>query len=89
MEVINWGILGASGFARKQTAPAIHMARNTRLYGVASRSGSADGFADYQPDLKVYGGYEAMLDDPDIHAVYIPLRIHLQVVWTIRALEAG
>ena len=88
-DIVNWGILGASGFAKKQMAPAIHMAQNARLYGVASRSGNADGFADYQPDLRVYKGYESMLDDPEIDAVYIPLPNHLHVEWTLKALDAG
>jgi predicted dehydrogenase len=36
-----------------------------------------------------YGTYQALLDDPEIEAIYNPLPNHLHVDWTVRALEAG
>jgi predicted dehydrogenase len=38
---------------------------------------------------KAYGSYEALLDDPDIDAIYNPLPNHLHVPWTIAAAERG
>jgi hypothetical protein len=65
--------------------PAISRADNARLYGVASR---------HQADLPTgeweqsYSDYAALLADPAIQAVYIPLpnSLHKEWVW---ALEAG
>jgi predicted dehydrogenase len=37
----------------------------------------------------VYHEYGALLDDPEIDAVYIPLPNHLHHSWTINALQAG
>lgn len=90
MQTINWGILGAAKFARDHMAPAIHAARGARLAALAtSDAAKAEGFAAFAPDLRVHASYEALLADPGIDAVYIPLPNHLHVEWTLKALAAG
>lgn len=90
MEPLNWGILGAAKFAREHMAPAIHAARGARLAAVATSDPSkAEGFRAFCPDLKVHRGYDELLADPAIDAVYIPLPNHLHVEWTLKAIAAG
>lgn len=87
---VQWGVLGASSFARDNTAPAIHAAKGANLAALAtSRLEKAAGFQAYAPDIEVVTDYDAMIADPKIDAIYIPLPNHLHVPWTIKALEAG
>lgn len=87
---VEWGVLGAAKFARQFMAPAIHAANGARLAGLAtSNVGKAEPFQAFCPDLTIYDSYEALLADPAIEAVYIPLPNHLHVEWSLKALDAG
>ncbi|WP_170569553.1 Gfo/Idh/MocA family protein [Ruegeria atlantica] len=87
---VQWGVLGAAKFARQYMAPAIHAAEGAQLTGLATSSAAkAETFQAFCPNLKVYADYDALLADPLIEAVYIPLPNHLHVEWSLRALEAG
>jgi len=88
--VTNWGILGASNFAQNHMGPAIHAAKGARLAALATSSTQkAEPFQNFCPDVLVYLDYEALLADPEIDAVYIPLPNHLHVEWVKKALQAG
>lgn len=85
---VRFGILGCAEIAKKLSR-AITLAPNAALYAVASRSlekakafASANGFP---PSAKVYGSYEALLDDPDVDAVYVPLPTSLHRQWAVKA----
>jgi predicted dehydrogenase len=87
---VRWGILGAAKFARQHMAPAIHMAEGAELAALAtSDPAKAEPFRAFAPGLRVHDSYDALLSDPAIDAVYIPLPNHLHVEWTLRALAAG
>jgi predicted dehydrogenase len=90
MMTVRWGILGAANFAQEHMAPAIHAAKGAELAALAtSDPAKAAGFQLFAPGIRVMDSYDALLADPDIDAVYIPLPNHLHVEWTIKALEAG
>lgn len=90
MEPVRWGVLGASNFARDKMAPAIHQAQGAALHALAtSDPAKAEGFRAFAPELRVHAGYDALLDDPSVEAVYIPLPNHLHVEWALKAVAAG
>jgi predicted dehydrogenase len=87
---VRWGVLGAADFARGAMARAIHAAEGADLVALATTSpAKAEGFLAFQPRLRVHPSYEALLEDPEVDAVYVPLPNHLHVEWTVKALEAG
>jgi predicted dehydrogenase len=60
------------------------------VLGVASRD--AERAANIAARFRIarsYGNYQALLDDPEIEAVYNPLPNHLHVEWTVKALDSG
>lgn len=84
--VVNWGVLGYARIAKNSIIPAIARADNARLYGVASRNQADLPTGEWEQS---YGDYAALLADPAIQAVYIPLPNSLHKEWVLRALEAG
>jgi predicted dehydrogenase len=84
--MINWGFLGAGWIASTALAPAVHEAKNPKLYAVASRDRRRANAL--QPET-IYERYEDLLADPKVDAVYINLANHQHYQWTIAALAAG
>ncbi len=89
-EAVRWGVISTAKIGLNAAIPGILKSRNGRLAGIASRDiARAEAVATREPGAKVYGSYEALLEDPEIEAVYIPLPNALHVEWTIRAAEHG
>jgi D-xylose 1-dehydrogenase (NADP+, D-xylono-1,5-lactone-forming) len=87
--VINWGILSTARINRLVLAGARKSDR-VDIVAVASRdTGRAEAYAREHGIERSHGSYEALLEDPGIDAVYIPLPNSMHVEWTVRALEAG
>ena len=89
-KALRWGVLGAARIARDAVCPAIHLAEGAELVALATRNPArAAPFLARYPGLAVHADYAALLAEPGIDAVYIPLPNHMHVPWTLRALEAG
>ena len=87
---VKWGILGNATIARKCVIGAIQRSRNGLVQALATRSpADAKDVADQNGIRTIYDGYEAVLADPGIDAVYIPLPNHMHLPWTLKALSAG
>jgi D-xylose 1-dehydrogenase (NADP+, D-xylono-1,5-lactone-forming) len=60
------------------------------VIGVGSRERArAEAYARERGLERAYGGFDELLADPDVDAVYVALPNALHVDWAIRALEAG
>jgi len=90
MKKVRWGILSTANIGMKKVIPAMQKGELSEITAIASRNLEKARDAGKQLGIpKVYGSYQALLDDPEIDAVYNPLPNHLHVPWSIRALEAG
>ena len=88
--VVRWGVLGTARIATRKVVPAMQRGTWSQVVAMASRDGErARRAADALGVPKAYGSYEALLDDPDIDAIYNPLPNHLHVPWSLRAAAAG
>ena len=93
------GVLGAANIARKVVIPSILRAEGVELVAIASESTKAADFLE-QTELRTRDGaalrdavrtcgYEDLLGDDSVDAVYIPLPNHLHAPWSKRAADAG
>jgi predicted dehydrogenase len=87
---IRWGVLGYARIARESLIPAMQRASNSGFYAIASREESK--LAECRSRFNVprtYRGYDELVRDPDVDAVYIPLPNSQHCKWTIKAAENG
>jgi len=88
-ERLMWGILGTGNIA-KQYATGVIASRHGALAAVGSRSEvSAKEFASAYKCPRHFAGYQKVLDDPGVTAVYNALPNSMHHEWTIKALRAG
>jgi predicted dehydrogenase len=90
MTRLRWGILGTARIAARRVIPAIMRSQTGTVVAVGSRDAErARQLAAQFGIPRAHGSYEALLADPEVDAVYIPLPNSLHGPWTIRAAEAG
>jgi predicted dehydrogenase len=86
---LRWGLLGTARINRR-VIPPLRTSAGSRLLAVASRDPArAAAYAREWGIERAHGSYEALLADPEIDVVYIPLPNHLHAEWAIRAARAG
>ena len=90
MENVKWGVLGVSTHFIKRIMLPMQKSNKVNLYGIASRNREkARATAKRFGIRKAYSGYEELLSDPEIEAVYLPLPNNLHVVWIKKAADHG
>jgi predicted dehydrogenase len=87
---VRWGVLGCARIAATQMIPALKASRLNEAAAIASRDAARAKAAAAELGIpRAWGAYEALIEDPEVDAIYNPLPNHLHAPWTIRALEAG
>jgi len=90
MPELRWGIMSTAGIARGKVIPGIQRADRCRIVAIASRDAArATDVAREAGIPTAHASYEALLADPMVDAVYIPLPNHLHAEWAVAAARAG
>ncbi|KQV65174.1 aldo/keto reductase [Rhizobium sp. Root1220] len=85
---IRWGIIGPGTIART-FADGIAHSRTGKLVAIATRNPEKPGLAENFLGARIVNGYEALLKEGDIDAVYISTPHTGHAEWAIKAIRAG
>ena len=86
---VRWGIISTANIARGQFLPGLRAAGGIPAAVAGRDLGRAQAWAEKHGVDRAVAGYQALIDDPDIDALYIPLPNSLHAEWTVKALRAG
>jgi len=89
---LRWGVLSAADIGRKKWIPGVRRAPKQRgeVVAIASRDGEVSQRVASELSIpRAHDSYEALLADPEVDAVYIPLPNNLHLDWTLAAVKAG
>ena len=86
---VRWGIISTANIARGQFLPGLRAAGGIPAAVAGRDLGRAQAWAEQHGVDRAVAGYQALIDDPDIDALYIPLPNSLHAEWTVKALRAG
>lgn len=88
MKKLKWGVLSCADIGLRAIVPALQQARNCEVVAISSRDPErARRAAADRGILRAYGDYTAVLADPEVEAVYVPLPNSLHTEWCVRAAE--
>ncbi|HEY5142309.1 MAG TPA: Gfo/Idh/MocA family oxidoreductase [Solirubrobacteraceae bacterium] len=86
---VSWGIISTANI----NTPVIAAARASQMLDIVAVAGRDEArtasYAREHGIPRAHTGYDALLADPDVEAVYISLPNGMHVDWAVRALQAG
>ena len=89
-KTVRWGVLGCSGIGKSRTIPGLLACENAELYAIAGRNEEKlKAYAEPFAPKKLYTDYQALLDDENVDAVYLPLPNGIHLEWVKKAAAAG
>lgn len=90
MKIIRWGFIGCGEVTEKKSGPAFSEIEGSEVVAVMSRSAErAKSYAQRHNIARWYTDPQALIDDPDVNAVYIATPPSSHVTFAIMAMKAG
>ncbi|MDQ0560037.1 putative dehydrogenase/aryl-alcohol dehydrogenase-like putative oxidoreductase [Rhizobium mesoamericanum] len=88
VQPIRWGIIGPGTIART-FADGIAHSRTGKLVAIATRNPEKPGLGESFPGARIVKGYDALLTDKEVEAIYIATPHTGHAEWAIKAIRAG
>ena len=90
MNKIRWGIIGVGDVTEVKSGPAFYKSDNSELVAVMRRNGDkAKDFAKRHNVAAWYDDADALINDPNVDAVYIATPPHVHKDYTLKVAAAG
>jgi predicted dehydrogenase len=90
VRTIRWGIIGCGNVTEVKSGPGFQKATNSRLVAVMRRDGAlAADYAQRHGVAKWYDNADALINDPDVDAVYIATPPNGHQAYTLAVAQAG
>ncbi|WP_299742316.1 Gfo/Idh/MocA family protein [uncultured Rossellomorea sp.] len=87
---VRWGIIGCGDVTEKKSGPAFQKVKNSELVAVMRRTGElAKDYAERHRVPKWYDDADALINDPEVDAVYIATPPGSHKEYTLKAAAAG
>lgn len=88
--MINWGIIGCGDVTEVKSGPAFKKVPGSALVAVMRRDAAkAADYASRHQVPKWYDNAEALIQDPDVHAIYIATPPDVHEAYALAAIKAG
>ena len=87
-KTLRWGIIGPGAIA-KDFRRCVLDSQYGRLEAIGTRNPGKESLKTDFPEARIVDGYQALLDDPKVDAVYIATPHTGHAEWAIKAAEAG
>ena len=90
MKEINWGFIGCAEVTEKKSGPAFSEVEGSRVVAIMSRHElKARAYAEHHGISRWYTDAQALIDDPDVNAIYIATPPSAHATYAIMAMRAG
>lgn len=90
MEKINWGIIGCGDVTEVKSGPAFNKVNNSALVAVMRRDAAkAKDYAARHDVPKWYDDAAALINDPDVNAIYVATPPSSHYEYALAAIHAG
>ena len=89
-DIVRYGIISTAQIALNEHVPAARESSSSEVVAISSRDESKARRAAVELGIpRWYGSYDALITDPDVDAVIVPLPNSMHCEWSVKAAEAG